>query len=181
MPDALKLPFAGDELVRRLSVGADEPDWLLADRLSASQLYNDLPIESNSLFTLYVDLRAARFAEIEPYLETGDAAQVSDVVPDGAAALIEVAEDRVVARALSDEARAAGVIIDTFANVLRDKPQLLEPLLVGESSLPLDDKFAQFARSHFGIGLFVHVPRNVALTQPIVVRWSAGTAGRGLV
>jgi len=181
MPDALKLPFAGDEVIRKLSGAASEPDWLLADRLSASHLYNDLPIESNSLFTLYVDLRAARFAEIEPYLETGDAARVSDVVPEGAAALIEVAEDRVVARGLSADARAAGVIIDTFANVLRDKAELLRPLIESGSGLPVNDKFAQFARSHFGLGLFVHVPRNVALQQPIVVRWSAGTAGRGLV
>src|SRR3954469_18244060 len=105
MPDALKLPFAGEEIVRRLSASAHEPDWLLADRLSASQLYNDLPIESNNLFTLYVDLRAARFAEIEPYLETGDAARVSEIVPEGAAAVIEVAEDRVVARGVSAQAR----------------------------------------------------------------------------
>src|SRR6186997_1987792 len=119
MADALKLPFAGEDRVRALSAATGEPDWLLADRLAAAQLYNDLPIEPNSLFTLYVDLRGARWTDLEPYTETGYAAAVSDVVPEGASALIEIAEDRVVARALSDEARAAGVILDTFANVLR--------------------------------------------------------------
>src|SRR6266550_5208257 len=117
MPDALKLPFAGEELLRSLSAGADEPDWLLNDRLAGNLLYTDLAVEPNPLFTLYSDLRAARWAEIEPYTETGDASHVSDVVPEGAAALIEVAEDRVVACGLSEEARAAGVIVDTFANV----------------------------------------------------------------
>lgn len=181
MPDALKLPFAGEELLRSLSVGADEPDWLLNDRLSGNQLYTDLPVEPNPLFTLYSDLRAARWEEIEPYIETGDAPQLSDVVPEGAAALIEVAEDRVVARGLSEEARAAGVIVDTFANVLRDRPELIQPELEGAPNLPENDKFAQFARSHSALGLFVHVPRNVALEQPIVIRWSAGEPGRGLV
>src|SRR3954470_15841032 len=181
MPDALKLPFAGEDTVRALSAAANEPDWLLADRLVASQLYQDLPIEPNSLFTLYVDLRAARWSDIEPYTQTGDAASVSDVVPEGAAALIEIAEDRVVARALSDEARAAGVILDTFANVRRDKPALIRELVEGGKNLPDDDKFAQFARSHSALGLVVHVPRNVALERPIVVRWSAGEPGRGLV
>src|SRR3954451_15441580 len=123
MPDALKLPFAGEEVIDRISAGTHEPDWLRADRRAALALYEDLPIETNSLFTLYVDLRGARFAEIEPYTETGDAARVSDVVPEGAAALIEIAEDKVVARGLSEGARAAGVVIDTFANVLRDRPK----------------------------------------------------------
>jgi Fe-S cluster assembly scaffold protein SufB len=181
MTDALKLPFAGEEIVRRLSADLEEPKWLLEDRLDAFRRYLELPIETNSLFTLYIDLRAARWAEIEPYRETGDAPQVSDVVPEGAAALIEVAEDRVVARAVSKEARAAGVVIDTFRNVLRDRPQLLRDVIDGGTSLPLNDKFAQFARSHAALGLLVHVPRNVTLEQPIVVRWSAGTAGRGLI
>src|SRR5688500_4549842 len=104
MPDALKLPFAGDAVVRAISSAAGEPQWLLDDRLVALALYEELPIETNSLFTLYVDLRAARWNEISTYTETGDAPQVSDVVPEGAAALIEVAEDRVVARGLSSEA-----------------------------------------------------------------------------
>ncbi len=181
MTDALKLPFAGEDLVRRIALAADEPDWLLADRLAGLAAYNDLPIETNSLFTLYVDLRAARWSEIEPYLETGDAKQLSSVVPEGAAALIEVAGDRVVARSVSDDARAAGVVVDTFANVLRERPELLREVIDGGTSLPTDDKFAQFARSHSALGLLVHVPRNVALEQPIVVRWSAATAGRGLV
>jgi len=181
MSDALKLPFAGEEVIRQVSASANEPQWLLNDRLVANELYTELPVEPNSLFTLYVDLRAARWADIEPYLQTGDASRVSDVVPEGAAAFIEVAEDRVVARGLSDQARAAGVVVDTFANVLRDKPDLLKAELDGSPNLPINDKFAQFARSHSALGLFVHVPRNVALEQPIVIRWSAGEPGRGLV
>lgn len=181
MADALKLPFAGQEVVRSLSANSDEPNWLLNDRVAASQAFNELPVETNNLFTLYVDLRGARWSEIEPYTETGDATHMSDVVPDGAAALIEIAENRVVARALSPKAVAAGVIVDTFANVLRSRPELLKPLIDGGTSLPGNDKFAQFARSHFALGVFVHVPRNVVLEKPIVVRWSIGEPGRGLI
>ncbi len=181
MTDALKLSFAGEDIVRRLSADLEEPSWLLEDRLSALALYLDLPIETNSLFTLYVDLRQARFAEIEPYATTGSATQLSDTVPEGASALIEVAEDKVVARGLSVEATAADVVIDTFANVLRDRPELLRVALDGGSTLPANDKLAQFARSHAALGLLIHVPRNAALTKPIVVRWAAGHPGRGLV
>ena len=178
---ALDLPFAGEDIVRKVSADLEEPEWLLEDRLAALALYNELPVESNNLFTLYIDLRAAKFAEIQPYATTGDAAQVAQTVPEGAAALIEVAEDKVVARALSAEARDAGVVIDTFANVLKERPELLRDAIDGGTSLPDNDKFAQFARSHFALGVVVHVPRNVALEKPIVVRWAAGEPGRGLV
>ncbi len=73
MADALKLPFAGEDLLRTLSAGADEPNWLLNDRVFASQTYTELPVESNKLFTLYVDLRGAHWRDIEPYAETGEA------------------------------------------------------------------------------------------------------------
>jgi Fe-S cluster assembly protein SufB len=181
MADALKLPFAGEDVVRGISDAAKEPAWLRDDRLTALAAYNELPLEGNLLFTLYVDLRAARWADIAPYQETGDAPAVSDVVPEGAAALIEVAEDRVVARGLSAAAQEAGVVIDTFANVLRDRPELLREAIDGGPSLPQNDKLAQFARSHAALGLLVHVPQDVALEQPIVIRWSAGVPGRGLV
>src|SRR3990172_3307877 len=131
MAEALKLPFAGEDVVRGISDAANEPAWLRDDRLTALAAYNDLPLEGNQLFTLYVDLRAARWADIAPYQATGDAPEVSDVVPGGAAALIEVAEDRVVARGLSVAAQKAGVVIDTFANVLRDHPQPLRAALEG--------------------------------------------------
>ncbi|MEO8625581.1 MAG: hypothetical protein ABI452_02670, partial [Candidatus Limnocylindrales bacterium] len=179
MADALKLPFAGEEIVRDLA--QDEPDWLRDDRLSALAAYSSLPLEQNQLFTLYVDLRAAKWADIEPYQQTGPAPEVSTVVPEGAAALIEVAEDRVVARGLSEAARNGGVVIDTFANVLRDQPQLLRDAIDGGTTLPDNDKLAQFARAHAALGLFVHVPRNVVLEQPIVMRWSMGEPGRGLI
>jgi Fe-S cluster assembly protein SufB/Fe-S cluster assembly protein SufD len=179
--DSLKLPFAGEDVVRGISEAANEPDWLRDDRLTALAAFNELPLEQNQLFTLYVDLRAAKWADITPYQTTGAAAQVSSIVPDGAAALIEVAEDRVVARGLSDAAQESGVIIDTFANILRDKPQLLRAAIEGGKSLPDNDKLAQFARAHAALGLFVHVPRDVVLEQPIVVRWSMGEPGRGLV
>ena len=178
---ALDLPFAGEESVRRISQNNAEPEWLLADRLAALKRFDELPVETNHLFTLYVDLRAAKFDEITTYESTSYAANVAETLPEGAAALIEIAEDKVVARAFSAEAKAAGLVVDTFANVLQSDPDALRAALDGGATLPSDDKFAQFARSHAAIGIYVHVPRGAALTHPIVLRWAAGEPGKGLV
>ncbi len=184
MPDALKLPYADEATVNRIAALYSEPEWMRAERHDALKRYLDLPVEVNPLFTLYVDLRAAKLTEIDPYIETGEAAEVSDVVPEGAAALIEIAEGRVVARALSPEAAAAGVVVDTLTRALAQRPDLM-PLVRSMSedsaSLPTDDKFAQLARALAPMGLLIHVPQNVALEKPIVVRWGAGEPGKGLV
>ena len=127
---ALDLPFAGEEFVRRISELNGEPEWLLADRLAALKLYEELPVETNSLFTLYVDLRGAKFNEISAYESTGYATNVAETLPEGAAALIEIAEDKIVARAFSAEARQAGVVIDTFAQSPETKslsPETCQP------------------------------------------------------
>jgi Fe-S cluster assembly scaffold protein SufB len=129
-------------------------------------------------------LRAAKLDQIEPYLETGDASQVSTVLPEGAAGFIEIAEDQVVARALSDEAAKAGVVLDTTMRGLRQRPDLLpkvKELVESGSSLPDDDKFAALSRALSVIGVLVHVPDGVQLSAPLVIRWSMGVSGRGLI
>jgi Fe-S cluster assembly scaffold protein SufB len=153
----------------------------MADRLAALTLFNELPVETNQLFTLYQDFRAAKFDEITTYEQSGYATDVADTLPEGAAALIEIAEDKVLARAFSAEARAAGLVIDTFANVLKLDADALRAALDGGATLPSDDKFAQFARAHASIGIYVHVPRGRSLDRPIVIRWAAGQPGKGLV
>ncbi|MEA2677422.1 MAG: Fe-S cluster assembly protein SufB [Chloroflexota bacterium] len=184
MADALKLRFADEATVNRIADLYQEPDWMRADRHAALKLFHELPVESNPLFTLYVDLRQAKLDEIEPYVETGDASSVADVVPEGAAALIEIAEGRVVARALSPAAKAAGVVVDTLTHGLPQNPDLMplvRQMTDGGESLPADDKLAQVARALAPVGVLVHVPKNVVLDDPIVLRWGAGTPGRGLI
>jgi Fe-S cluster assembly protein SufB len=178
----LKLPFLDEAAARNRSRTSDEPDWLLGERLDAVTRALELPAESNQLFTPYLDLRAARFGEIEPYAEAGIARDAEEAaLPPGSSVLLHVREDSVVARVVSGEARAAGVIIETFGEALRDHAALLRPLLEGSASLPETDAFAQVTRALSTLGLFIHVPDGVSLTAPIVLRWSAGTAGRGLI
>jgi len=178
------LPTADKATVDRIADHYTEPGWMRAARHAALVRALELPVESNQLFKTYVDLRAAKLTEIEPYLETGDAAQVSTALPEGAAGLIEIAEDRVAARALSDEATRAGVVLDTTMRGLRQRPELLpkvKELVESGSSLPGDDKFAQLARALSVIGVLVHVPDGVQLAAPLVIRWSMGANGRGLI
>lgn len=174
------LGLAAEPDPRALAQSLDEPAWLLEERLDGMRRAADLPIEVNPLWTTYVDLRPARFGEIAPYVESGEAADVAARPPEGAAALLHVREDTVVARALSPEAERGGVIVDTFANVLRHDPDLLRRLLEGGATLPADDRLAQLTRAWFGLGILVYVPDGIRLEEPIALRWSMGAPGRGM-
>jgi len=179
--DPLGLRFVTEENARRISAALGEPGWLLGERLDAVRRYSELPAETNPLFTTYLDLRAARFAEIEPYAEPVTGGQLSTELPEGAAVLLHVDEGRVAAHALSSAARSAGVVVDTVENVLRERPELLHRVIADGRTLPPRDAFAQVPRAVSTVGAFVHVPAGVALEEPIVVRWSVGRPGRGLI
>jgi len=178
----LNLNWATETHVRGTSSALGEPEWLTADRLAALQLVRELPAEPNELFTSYIDLRAVDFAAVEPYPPTPAAECRADAeLPHGASALVHVEERAIVACALSAEAREKGIIISSLADAARERPELVRDFVQGGGSLPADDAFGQVARAFHSLGLFVHVPAGVDLEAPIVIRWSVGASGFGLV
>jgi len=95
--------------------------------------------------------------------------------------LVHVDERAIVSCVLSDEAREAGIIVSTIAQMANDQPQLIREFIEDGGSLPADDAFGHVARALHSVGLFVHVPAGVELKAPIVLRWSAGASGFGLI
>jgi Fe-S cluster assembly protein SufB len=177
------LTFSLDEgFVERLAEAG--PAWLAADRRAAFARYRDLPVETNQLYTTYVDLRTADLADVRPWespaAEVGGAGKPL-LTGEDVAARVSVVEDRVERIELSDAAREAGVLVDTLGGLLNRDDALAERLLGDGRSLPLDDKLAQLTRAGWNQGLVVHVPDGVRLTDPIVLRWAVGASGRALL
>ncbi len=184
-PTDLTITFAEEAAVRRASEAFGEPAWLLEDRLAALGRFAELPIETNQLYTTYIDLRSARLAGAVPYEAPATVAEAGGdgpaALPDGADGLIEIHEDRLPTLVLSAEARAAGVVLETFGAALRREPDALRRLLEGGSLLPTDDKLAALTRATWNQGVLLRVPDGVRLERPIVVRWALGAPGRALV
>jgi len=162
---------------------ADEPAWLAEDRRVALERFGALPIESNQLYTPYVDLRSADLATVVPYREpTGSPeAAAPDGPPEGAAGLAEFREDGVVALVLEAEAREAGVRLETLGRLISRDPVLARELLTDPAALPEDDKLAQLTRAGWNQGVVVIVPDGVRLARPIILRWRTGAPERALI
>ena len=182
-PTDLTLSFVDEATVSAVAAAAADPAWLLADRLAGLRGFEALPIESNRLYTTYVDLRNAHLSDVRPYPAgtRGGAAAGAARLPEGAAAYAEFAEDRLTALVLSPEARDAGLVLETLASLGGRDPDLLRSLLEGGCTLPENDKLGQMTRALWTHGLFLHVPNGVRVERPIVLRWAMGAPNRALL
>jgi len=176
-----ELTFTLDEgLVETWAAG--EPDWLAADRRTAFARHRPLPVETNQLYTTYVDLRTADLAAVTPWDDPAAAPRGRSLaLPDGAAGFVAFRDDQVEAITLDEGARAAGVVLDSLGGLIARDAALAQRLLADETTLPLDDKLAQLTRAGWNQGVVVHVPAGVRLERPIVLRWRTGEPGRALL
>ncbi len=186
-PTDLTLSLVNEATVRAVAASRGDPDWLLADRLEGLRAFDALPIETNPLYTTYVDLRNAHLADVRPVPAPGAAAGATvaaadqSLLPVGAAAYAELNESGVVALVVSPEARDAGLVLETLTDLQARDPEWLRRLLEGGCTLPENDKLAQLSRALWSQGLFLHVPDGVRLERPVVIRWSVGTPGAALL
>jgi Fe-S cluster assembly scaffold protein SufB len=165
------------------SWASQERDWLAADRRAAFQRWLELPVETNRLYTTYLDLRLADLAGVVPWEAPAAAPGAGHAasLPDGAAGQASFVEDRIEALGLDDEARAAGVVLDSVEGLISRDEALARRLLTDPDALRSDDKLAQLTRAGWNQGVVLHVPAGVKLTRPIVLRWQVGQASRALL
>ncbi len=177
------LTFAFDEAIVE-AAAAGEPDWLAGDRRAAFARFLVLPIESNQLYTTYVDLRNATLANAVPYERARGAgsAPVGPTEPDhGTAGTASFRENRIEIMALDAAAIAAGVTLEPLGALIDREPETAERLLIASAALPDDDRLAQLTRAGWNQGVVLRVPPGVHLKQPIVLRWAVGAPDRALL
>jgi Fe-S cluster assembly scaffold protein SufB len=185
-PADLPFVFADRGLVQALAAERDEPGWLRDERLAAFDTFDTLAVETNQLYTPYIDLRAADLFTVRPFVRTASASTASAdgdgaAVPAGTSGLIELDEDGVTSIGLSEAARARGVIIETFGAALARDAAGFRAELEGGALLPSTDKLAMLTRAFWSQGVRLLVPDGVSLDEPFVVRWAAGAPDRALL
>lgn len=168
------LRFANEETVRALSAERREPPWLLKDRLAALSSFNGLAIEEMQLFIKYTSVGTAMVGETVPYVKPPDPPQEGGPVREGISGEFHQEEAAIKVLGLSPELRSRGVVLDTLQNMSVSHPDLVKSLICDRQSLPGRDKFAQMTRALWMAGVVLHVPDDVAVPNPIHIRWSVG-------
>ena len=175
-PTELTVRFADETTLREQCAARSEPDWLRDDRLAALADFKRLPIESNVLYTTYVDLRNAELSSLALALPAGAIAgegrRGAPELPEGAAAIVALDHGGVVGVTLGEEAAAAGLVLETLADFGRRDPDGFRNAIEAADALPADDKLAQLTRALWSVGVHVALPDGARLQQPVVIRWT---------
>jgi len=182
-PADLPFTFATRELALALAADRDEPDWLREERLAAWAAFDAAIVESNELYTPYIDLRGAVLDGVRPWIRTASSPEGGSLteLPPDIDALIDLREDEVIGLALSPAAMAAGVTLETFGAALARDPDGLRADLEGGATLPANDKLAHLVRGFWSQGVRLVVPDGVHLARPVVIRWQSGNPERAML
>ena len=170
------------ENVKKLSAYLNEPEWMLAFRLNAFDVYEQTPMPTTADEAWRrTDIRRLKLDSIGPSVN-GDAA--SDVtIPDflgkqltadqAGGNMLQV--DGVVKRFELDQALIdQGVIFCDMHTAVDEHPELVQRYFMTEGVSVKEGKFAALHGAFWRGGTFLYVPKNVAAAAPLhSVLWSA--------
>jgi Fe-S cluster assembly protein SufB len=187
-----------EETVRAISEDKDEPDWMLERRLSALELYHELPMPDD--WPGAPDLSGVDVSEIVPYVrpdvETRDATDDWEDLPEGIQdtfdelgvpeaekrALSGVGaqyESEVVYQNMQAQWEDKGVIFCNMDEALREHEELVREHFMSKCVPPADNKFAALHGAVWSGGSFVHVPEGVTLEMPLQAYFRMNSEGMG--
>jgi Fe-S cluster assembly protein SufB/Fe-S cluster assembly protein SufD len=161
----LRLPKLNEDDIRRYSKEMNEPEWLLESRLKSFELFRKLQPEISPLFQKYADLSGVSLDSYE-YLRTSRKSSVTPTFEELGNPNFVVQAGGNVLR-VPQELLEKGVIIETIQEALERHQELFKRVFLNKVVKSESDKFAAFANALFDTGVFVYVPRNTTLEEPI--------------
>ncbi len=170
-----------DEAVHELIASRNEPGWMREKRLDAWRIYQSLPMPSRTDEEWRrTDLSRLRLGEVSPYAEGGVPGQT--LLPpaehkESYAGFLGLRNGQRVEYQLSDDLKRQGVIFTDMATALREYGDLVRPYFMTEVVPASDSKFAALHGAFWETGVFLYIPKGVAIEQPLRAIISAGLEG----
>jgi Fe-S cluster assembly protein SufD len=161
--------------VEALSEATKEPLWLRESRLAAWELYEDMPMPT----TQDEDWRRTDYRHIHwdevGKLVRANGAQMDAVPAENLEPLVAgqqggflvFVDGKLVHNEVADELTRKGVIFTDLLAACRDHEALVRPNLMTKAVLPHEGKFAALHAALWTYGVFVYVPRGVAVELPM--------------
>jgi Fe-S cluster assembly protein SufB/Fe-S cluster assembly protein SufD len=157
-----------NSLVEEISSSKNEPEWLKEYRKNSLNIYNELPSEVSPLYGKYTD--AKRMDPDKVSLSTISNSNLPDFLSKRVEevkkenGLIQVGTN-IVSTNLSDELKSKGVIVSSIDDALKQHQELIEKTI--KSSNSNEDKYTALNNAAFNSGLFIYIPKNQIIDDPI--------------
>jgi Fe-S cluster assembly scaffold protein SufB len=168
-------------------IAAQEPSWLASIRKQAFLQYQSLPTEVSPLYSKYSDITKIKPETIHFASQTTrPAAALSKDLADR---LKEVEQETGILQVgqeinkifIRDNVAKQGVILSSIKDALTSHSDLIRSQMSANQLNYLEDKFLALEGSAFHSGIFIYIPRNVLLEEPIRIITSLADDGTSLI
>lgn len=158
------------DYVRALS--EKEPKWLAEIRENSFSYYQNLPTEVSPLYNKYTGVSVLKPESIFLSLDHRTSEPFSELnhrIDEAKSGICAVhVGNNLNAVYLPEQLKSKGVIIESINDALKNHEELVKKFLTSNMD-PTEDKFLALECSLFNSGIFVYVPRNLELEEPITV------------
>src|SRR5215207_9624918 len=168
------------------SLAAQEPSWLGSIRRQAFLQYQSLPAEVSPLYSKYSDVNKIKPESIHFSTQTTTPAVLSK---DLSERLKEIERETGILQVgqeinkifIPDNVAKQGIILSSIRDALANHSDLLKLHMAANQPNYLEDKFLALEGSAFQSGIFIYIPRNVMLEEPIRIITSLAEDGTSLI
>ena len=154
--------------IDEISSSKNEPDWLKEYRRNSLSIYESLPIETSPLYNKYTDAKKMDPQQVSLSVSTTDAVpsflqkRLGELEKETCIIQIGTHIHKIN---ISDELKSKGLIISSIDDAIKNNFDLVKKSL--ESSNSKNDKFTALNNAAFNSGIFIHIPKNLVLENPI--------------
>jgi FeS assembly protein SufD len=172
----ISLSSIADEYIESIIEENKDPDWLATLRRRAFSQYSSLPAEVSPLYIKYSDVNRIRPERIyipnsldnttsakKPHNELQD--RLSDLGQEDAT-IIQIGSS-INRTSVPEKLLNQGVIISGLRESLLKHGDLIRQWLVGNQLQYSEDKFLALEAAAFKAGVFIYIPKNILLHDPL--------------
>ncbi len=164
----LALSTINSSHIDELSSSKKEPSWLKEYRQNALSIYQEMPLEVSPLYNKYTD--ANKMDPEQVSLSLNSDASIPELLNkrlselENSNCIFQIGSNITRVNIL-DSLQSQGLVISSIDDALNNYNDLVKKAL--EASNPKEDKFTALNNAAFNSGLFIYVPKNLILEEPI--------------
>ena len=164
----LALSSIANSLIDEISASRNEPNWLKEYGNSALSIYQELPPEVSPLYNKYSDAKRMNPEQVSLSINTDSkipeflTKRIDEV--KNQTSIIQIGSN-IHSVNLSDKLQSSGVIISSINDALAQNNEIVEKVI--KSSNSKEDKYTALNNAAFNTGLFVYIPKNLIIEEPI--------------
>ncbi|HET6717972.1 MAG TPA: SufD family Fe-S cluster assembly protein, partial [Nitrososphaeraceae archaeon] len=170
-PSLISLSSLDDKYVKEKSITNSEPEWLMEIRNNAFSNYSSLPHEVSPLYKKYSDAnllypdrvylsQGTKTYEPEEYLSE----RIKELGKD--TSILKIGST-IIHSKISEKLQEQGVVISDLKTAIKEHASIIKNSIQSNQLDYSEDKFLALELSCFDSGIFVYIPKNVIIDEPI--------------